>query len=72
MNKLLIGTGALKNIILLSIPNQTNSGNTLTKNGNGVTLIVTNTPSDGYDWFRYTIEDDTGLTSDGVVHIEIE
>ena len=59
-------------IILLSIPNQTNSGNTLTKNGNRVTLTVTNTPSDRYDWFRYTIEDDTGLTSDGVVHIEIE
>ena len=58
-------------ITLLSIPNQTNLGNSLTKNGNSVTLNVSNN-SDGYDWFRYTIEDDTRLTSDAVVHIEID
>ena len=59
-------------ISVSSVPNQTNAGNTLTRNGNSVTLNVSNTPADGYDWFRYTIEDDTGLTSDGVVHIEID
>ena len=59
-------------ISVSSVPGQTNAGNGLVRNGNSVTLNVSTIPSDGYDWFRYTIQDSSGLTSDAVVHIRIQ
>jgi len=61
-----------ESISISSVPNQTNAGNSLTLNGDSVTLDVNTTPDDGYDWFRYTIQDESGQTSDAVVHINIE
>ena len=62
-----------ESISLLSVPAETFAGNTLTvSDQNTVTLQATVNTSDGYDWFRYSMQDESGLISEAVVHIRLE
>ena len=54
------------------VPSSTHAGNTLSVQGNTVTLNVSKDTSDSYDWFRYTIKDSSGLSSSAVVHIQLQ
>lgn len=58
-------------IALVSVQNVTNAGNPISVNGNSITIAANVNPSGGYDWFRYTIEDTSGLISTAVVHIRV-
>ena len=56
-------------ITIISAQSITNAGNLVTIENNRIRIESVAEAVNGYDWFRYTIEDSSGLTATAVVHI---